>query len=215
MASTARSYLKVAACALLALAAATAPSTAASDGRAEIRVGVVDATYAVQQTEDGIRASNTLRKLFEKRQKDVDAKKAELEKMYDDIERQQRILSREAFARRMEDFQKRTADFQSQFLKYSEELQKKQAELLGPINQRMTRVTGRIAKKNGFDVIVNAGAVLYVRSDLNVTDQVIQMYNGGGDGGDDAGDDKKDKKDKKDEAPKDAPTEAPKEAPKP
>lgn len=205
MASFSQSFAKITAGALLALGAVcvvgVAPAGADGGG---VRVGVVRFQYAREQTEDGIRAKNTLRKLFEKRQKDVDARKADLERMYDDIGRQQGVLSRETFGKRMEDFQKRTADFQTQFLKVNEELQKKQAELVSPIDQRMMRVISRVAKKNGFDVVVDAQAALYARSDLDVTDQVIQLYNGGGDdsGG---GDDKGDKKDEKKEAPKDAP----------
>src|SRR5262249_7979484 len=111
MASLARSLSKVAAAGLLALGAPSPPSAAP----AEIRIGVVDANYAVSQTEDGIRATNTLRRMFEKKQKDVDAKKADLEKMRDDIERQTRVLSREAITRRMEDWQKRMVELQTVF----------------------------------------------------------------------------------------------------
>ena len=66
---------------------------------------------------------------------------------------------------------------------------------------------GRIAKKNGYDVVVDAQAVPYVRSDLDLTGQVIQMYNGGASGGDDKEEKKDDKKDEKKEAPKEAPKE--------
>ena len=38
----------------------------------------------------------------------------------------------------------------------------------------------RLATQEGFDVVVDKKAVPYVRSDLDVTDRVITMYNSGG-----------------------------------
>ena len=176
---------------------ATSALAATSDARADFKIGVVNVQYAVTQTEDGIRATNTFKKIFDKRQQDLDARQTDLEKMKGDIEKQTRILSREALTRRMEDWQKRMVDLQTLFVEHNKELQKKQGELTSPIMKKMIGVIGRIAKKNGFDVIVDAQAVPYVRSDLDLTDQVIQMYNGGGGGDDKDKDEKKD--DKKEE----------------
>jgi outer membrane protein len=206
MASLSSSLSRTLAVGLLALGAATA----ASDARADTRIGVVNVQFAVTQTEDGIRATNTFKKLFDRRQQDLDARQADLAKMREDIEKQTRILSRESLTRRMEDWQKRMVDLQTTYVDHNRELQKKQAELTNPIMKKMIGVIGRIAKKNGYDVIVDAQAVPYVRSDLDLTDQVVQMYNGGAAGDDDKDKDKKDDKD----APKDAPKEAPKDAPK-
>lgn len=186
----------------IGLLAVGAASTV-SDARAETRIGVVNVQYAVTQTEDGIRATNTFKKLFDKRQQDLDARQADLAKMREDIERQTRILSRESLTRRMEDWQKRMVDLQTTYVDHNRELQKKQAELTNPIMKKMLGVIGRIAKKNGYDVIVDAQAVPYVRGDLDLTDQVVQLYNGGGGGGDDEKkDDKVEPKEEKKEEPK-------------
>jgi outer membrane protein len=44
----------------------------------------------------------------------------------------------------------------------------------------MMAVIGRLAKKNGYELILDKQAAPYVRPDLDLTEQVIQMYNGGG-----------------------------------
>lgn len=188
---------------LAAIALTIGAATVASDARADMRIGVVNVQYAVTQTEDGIRATNTFKKLFDKRQQDLDARQADLAKMREDIERQTRILSRESLTRRMEDWQKRMVDLQTTYVDHNRELQKKQAELTNPIMKKMLGVIGRIAKKNGYDVIVDAQAVPYVRGDLDLTDQVIQMYNGGGGGDEEKKDEKgEEKKDEKKEEKK-------------
>ncbi len=44
----------------------------------QLKFGVVDVQRAVMETEDGLRASATLKKFFDKRQQELDAKQTEL-----------------------------------------------------------------------------------------------------------------------------------------
>jgi outer membrane protein len=160
------------------------PAPAAS---AEGRIAVVDVQSAVMQTEDGLRAQATLKKLFDKIQRDLAAKKEELERMKDDIEKRQvHILSHQALARRMEDWQRRFVESQTLLADNNEQLLKKQHQLGDPIKRKVFRVISRLAKKNGYDIVIDSAAAPYVRQDLDLTDQVIQMYNSGGEGGGDA-----------------------------
>lgn len=174
---------------VFALAAALCVGTVAADARADGKIGVVDVQHAVMQTEDGIRAQATLKKLFDRRQQELDGKQNELQRAREDIERQSRVLSREALQKRMEDWQRRMVELQTVFVDYNKELQKKQTELTAPIIKKMIGVIARIAKKNGFELIIDKQAAPYARSDLDLTEQVIQMYNGGG--GDGGGDEEK------------------------
>jgi outer membrane protein len=164
----------------LASAALLLASLATADvARAEGRVAVCDVQGAVMQTEDGIRAQATLKKLFDKRQQELDAKQQELGRARDDIDKQSKVLSREAMAKRMEDWQRRMVELQTVFVEYNKELQKKQGELTGPIVKKMVGIIGRLAKKNGFDVVIDKQAAPYARPDLDLTEQVIQTYNSG------------------------------------
>jgi outer membrane protein len=161
----------------------------------ESKIAVVDVQHAVMATEDGIRAQATLKKDFDKRQQDLDAKQIELSKARDDIEKQSRVLSREALQKRMEDWQRRMVELQTVYVDYNKTLQKKQGELTGPIIKKMMSVISRLAKKNGYELILDKQAAPYVRQDLDLTEQVIQMYNGGGaDPNDSGGEEKKDGK---------------------
>ncbi|MDI1448624.1 OmpH family outer membrane protein [Polyangium sp. 6x1] len=159
-----------------------APGVASADSK----IAVVDVQQAVMQTEDGIRAQGTLKKLFDKRQKELDAKQEELQRAREDIERQARVLSREALSRRMEDWQRRMVELQTSFVDYNKELQKKQGDLTGPILRKMMGIITRLAKKSGYELILDRSATPYARPDLDLTEQVVQMYNSGGDGGGDA-----------------------------
>lgn len=185
---------------LRALAAVAVLALAAPDARADGKIAVVDVQHAVMQTEDGLRAQATLKKLFDKRQQELDGSQVELQRAREDIEKQSRVLSREALAKRMEDWQRRMVQLQTVFVDYNKELQKKQGELTGPIMRKMIGIIGRIAKKNGYEVVIDKQAAPYARADLDLTEQVVQLYNSGGEVAEPApggGDDKDKPKEKK------------------
>lgn len=142
-------------------------------------VAVVDLQGAVMQTEEGIKAQAQLKKLLDKRQVDLDAKQTSLARMRADIERQARFLSREALTKRMEVWQKEMLSLQGSFVDYNKELEKRQSELTAPIIQRMIGLVTKIARQNGYDLVLDKRAAPYARPDLDLTDRVVQMYNAG------------------------------------
>jgi outer membrane protein len=172
----------------LSLTAALALFSAAPAAFAQMRVAVVDTQRAVMETEDGMRLQATLKKLFDNRQRELDKKQEDLQKEREDIEKQREVLSKAALAKRIDKWQREMAQLQTVFVDYNKELQKKQNELTQPIFQKAMGIIRRLATQEGFDVIVDKQAVPYVRSDLDVTDRVITLYNQGAPG--DAGDPK-------------------------
>jgi outer membrane protein len=160
---------------VLALLAVALPASAQS-----MRVGVVDTQRAVMETEDGLRMQATLKKLFDSRQRELDKKQEDLQKEKDDLDKQREVLSKAAFAKRADKWQREMVQLQTVFVEYNKELQKKQGELTQPIFQKAMGIIRRLATQEGFDVVVDKQAVPYSRSDLDVTDRVITMYNQGG-----------------------------------
>src|SRR5215831_495023 len=77
----------------VALAVATLVLTSASGAFAQMRVAVVDTQRAVAETEDGLRAQATLKKLFEKRQRELDQKQKDLQKEGEDLQKNRDKLS--------------------------------------------------------------------------------------------------------------------------
>jgi outer membrane protein len=151
-----------------------------SAAEAEQRVGVVDVQRAVMQTEDGLRAQATLKKLFDSRQQELNRKQQELQRQKEDIDKQAKVLSKEAFQKRVDEWQKQMVDLQTVFLEYNKELEKKQKELTDPVFEKVLGIIKRIASSENFDLVVDKATVAYVRGDLDLTDRCIQLYNSGG-----------------------------------
>jgi outer membrane protein len=164
----------------------------ASEAHAQSKIAVVDTQRAIMETEDGLRAQATLKKVFDNKQRELDKKQEDLQKERDDIEKQRDVLSKSALAKRVDKWQREMMQLQGVFVDYNKELQKKQGELTQPIVQKIMGAIRRIATQEGYDLVVDKQAAPYVRSDLDVTDRVITLYNqGGGDEGKAAASEKK------------------------
>jgi outer membrane protein len=150
---------------------------------AQVKVAVVDVQRAVMQTEDGLRAQATLKKLFDNRQQEINKKQQELQKQKEDIDKQSHVLSQQALQKKVDDWQKQMVELQTTFVEYNKELEKKQKEFTDPIFERVIGAIKRVAGSDGYDLIVDRATVAYSRSDLDLTDRVIQLANGSSGGG--------------------------------
>src|SRR5580700_3333438 len=157
-----------------------APFLCASSARADMRVAVVDVQRAVMQTEDGLRAQANLKKLFDNRQQELNRKQTDMQKQKDEIEKQSKVLSKEALQKRVDDWQKQMVELQQVFMEYNKELEKKQKEMTDPIFERVMGIVKRLASSENFDLVIDKNTAAYVRTDLDLTDRCIQIYNSGG-----------------------------------
>ena len=149
---------------------------------AQAKVGVVDVQRAVASTEDGLRAQATLKKLFDSRQQELNKKQTDLQKQREDIDKQAKVLPKDALTKRVDEWQKQMMDLQAIFLEYNKELEKKQKELTDPVFGKVLEIVKRIATSENIDLVLDKATVAYVRTDLDLTDKAIQMYNSTGGG---------------------------------
>ena len=164
---------------LLAAAVAALVSLLGRSASAQtMKVAVVDVQRAVMQTEDGLRAQATLKKLFDSRQQELNKRQQELGRQKEEIDKQSKVLSQAALQKKVDDWQKQMVELQTTFVEYNKELEKKQKELTDPIFERVVGAIKRIAGTDGYDLIVDRATVAW-RSDLDLTDRVIQLANGG------------------------------------
>ena len=144
-----------------------------------MKVAVVDVQRAVMQTEDGLRAQATLKKLFDSRQQELNKRQQELGKQKEEIDKQAKVMSQASLQKKVDDWQKQMVELQQTFVEYNKELEKKQKELTDPIFERVVGSIKRIAGTDAYDLIVDRATVAFSRSDLDLTDRVIQLANGG------------------------------------
>jgi outer membrane protein len=167
---------------LLAAALAAVVSLLGTTAFAQTKMAVVDVQRAVMQSEDGLRAQATLKKVFDSRQQELNKRQTDLQKQKEEIDKQKTVLSQAALQKKVDDWQKEMVELQQTFVEYNKELEKKQKELTDPIFERVLGAIKRIAGTDGYDLIVDRATVAFARGDLDLTDRVIQISNGSGAG---------------------------------
>jgi outer membrane protein len=167
---------------LLAAALAAVVSLLGTTASAQTKMAVVDVQRAVMQSEDGLRAQATLKKVFDSRQQELNKRQTDLQKQKEEIDKQKTVLSQAALQKKVDDWQKEMVELQQTFVEYNKELEKKQKELTDPIFERVLGAIKRIAGTDGYDLIVDRATVAFARGDLDLTDRVIQISNGSGAG---------------------------------
>lgn len=163
------------------LAAALMISFVAPRVYAQVRIAVVDLQRALNETEDGRRAKARLKRLFKQRQDELDKRQGELKALKEDIEKNIELWSQDTKQRRLEEYQKAFVDLQQQYVEYQRELAEREAEATGEIVQRMQAILRRIGQAEGYTLIIerNEAGVIWVPTNLDLTDDVIQRYNAG------------------------------------
>ena len=163
------------------LVAALLLATMAPKLHAQVRVAVVDLQRALNETEDGRRAKTQLKRLFKSRQQALDDKQNQLKKLKEDIEKQKNVLSQPALQKKLEEYQQAFVELQTVYVDYQRELASKEAELTKVIIERMENILRRLGQAEGYTLILERGeaGVMWVPSNLDVTDAVIQHYNAG------------------------------------
>lgn len=157
--------------------AALAVAVAAPQLYAQVRIAVVDMQRALIETNDGRAAKGQLQKLFQARQDQLNTRQEALKRMKEDIEKQKNVDSREALEKRMSEYQAEFVKLQQSYLEYQQELAQKEAELTKSILVNLQGIVRQIGTSDGYTGILDQGAVIWSRGDLDLTDRVIQEYN--------------------------------------
>ena len=146
---------------------------------AQTKIGVVDLQRAINETEDGRQAKRRLKKVFDERQKSLNEKQEALKAQKESLERQQDVLSQDALKKKVEKYQADLMELQNEYVQYQQELSTKEGELTQKILEKMQAILRRIGQTDGYTMIIeaNEGGVVWVPSNLDLTDVLIQRYN--------------------------------------
>lgn len=154
----------------------------------------VDTEYILGQIPEYKAAQSELDKISVSWQKEIEAKYAEIDKMYKAYTAEQILLTEEMKKKREADIiakEKEAKDLQKQRFGVDGELFKKRQELVKPIQDKVFNAVKGIAEKGGYSVIFDKAGdmtMLYTNSKNDKSDDVLeQMGYKGGSGGSKSG----------------------------
>jgi outer membrane protein len=159
----------------LALAAPSAPAQAPPT-----KVGIINVQGAILATKDGEKAREAIRARFEPRAKDMEGRMAEVNRLRDQFSKGANTMSaeaREKLSREIDDKQKK---YQWDSEDMQNELQQEEQKLVNEIGQRMISIIDEFAKANTFAVVFDVSGqqspVLWAANGIDVTTQIVELY---------------------------------------
>ena len=153
---------------------------AAGVAKVEGKIGVVDATRVLNETNVGKKAKDSLTIFSKNRQALIEMDEKELRRMEEDFGRQASILSPTAKREREEQFRRRVTEYQQKANDMNREVQEKQKDVLEGFREKVGLMVGNVSKRLGVQVVIDkgkGGATLYNDEGLDITGQVIDEFN--------------------------------------
>lgn len=147
-------------------------------GRAEQKIGFVDLQRALNEVDEGKAAKALLKRDFDEKQKHLDGKKAEFDKLQADLEKQAVVMSDAAKKDRANELDRRARELQGLFVQLQKDLSDRERDATKGIYDRMAVIVREIAEADGFTVVLEKGAgLVYAPSSLDLTNELIRKYN--------------------------------------
>jgi len=151
---------------------------------ADTKMAFVDLQRALEETEDGKKAKAKLKADFDRKQKELDEKQDELKKLKDAFDKKAQLMKPEALQKEQQDLQNRFGDLQATYARLQKDLAQREQEATHGIFTKLQLVVGKIADREHFSMVLEKNAaVVWGQPSLDITNEVIRMYNADNGGG--------------------------------
>jgi outer membrane protein len=168
---------------MVAVAAAGTPvmaqTPAASPAAASAtKVAFVDVQRVLARSAAGVAAREQLEREKATMQREMDAKRVELEKLREELEKKGPLMTADARRDKQDQFDRKRRDAARLADDFQKELEKKEQGLLQKVLQDVSGVVERVGKQRGVQLIVErrGATVLYGAAEADLTDEIIRVY---------------------------------------
>jgi outer membrane protein len=155
---------------VLALAQTNAPT----------KVGIIHIQNAIVQTKDGQKAAAEIESRFTPKRKALEQKQADLQQSQEQYRKGANTMSEEARNKLARDIDQRQKLLQRDADDAQAELEQEQGKVLQDLGQRMMAIIDKYATDRGFALILDVSSpqtpVLYASNSIDITKDIIELY---------------------------------------
>jgi len=157
-----------------------APAPAAAGGQVSglQRVAFIDVQRVLARSAAGVAAREQLEREKATMQKEMDAKRVDLEKLREELEKKGALLTADVRREKQEQFERKRRDAARLADDFQKELERKESQLLQRVLAEVSGIIEKIGKDRGYYLIVEkrGAGVIYAATDADLTDEVIRAY---------------------------------------
>ena len=142
------------------------------------RIGYVDIQRVLVRSVAGVAAREQLERERVTMQKDLEARKTEIDKLREELEKKGLVLSADSRREKEEVLQRKVRDARRLGEDLDKELQRKEQLMVNRIGQEVVVVIERLGKDRGFLLIMEkrGAGVIYGDPEGDMTEEVIKLY---------------------------------------
>lgn len=143
------------------------------------KIGVIDLQKCIQESNEGKRIAESLKKKSDVMRGDLEKKNQEVVDMEKNLEKQALMLSDDAKKEKQKELNDKKRDLNYLLQDMQDDMKVLEGDARNNILKTLSGVVETVAKKNNFDLITerSSGGVLYVSERLDVTAEVIAELN--------------------------------------
>lgn len=146
---------------------------------AKLKIGVVNMQRAVASTNDGKKAEARLNRMKKKLETDLNSKMQKFQNEEKELRKSWAILKDGDKRKRAQASAQKFQQLRQEYLQAERRLLKKKTQELAKISKKLNRVIQKVAKKGKYDYIFANAAVLWAPQHVDLTNEIIRIYNNG------------------------------------
>jgi outer membrane protein len=144
------------------------------------KVGVISIQGAIVATKDGQKASQELDTKFVPKNKEFQSRQSEIVQLQDQLTKGGTVMAEDKRNQLARDIDEKKKRLERDMQDAEEDLRGEQQKVLSGLGGRMMAVIEKYAKDNGFSLILDVSnqntPVLYASSNIDITQDIISLY---------------------------------------
>ncbi len=151
----------------------------ATVAKAADKIALVSLQRALNEVEEGKKAKAQIQKEMDAKDREMKTLEADFKKKAQELSNQSSVLSPDALSAKQMELQNRAKTEQEAYMKWMQQMRTRQTDSANSILTSLRAVISDIAKKEGFNLVIenSAETVLYSDSAVDITTKVISAYN--------------------------------------
>jgi outer membrane protein len=160
-------------------APASAPAPAAA-GHAPSKIGIIEVQNALVSTKDGQKAMQDFQGKLEPRRKELEKKAADLRELQDKLQRGGAAMADAAKQDLTRQIDQRTKVYNRDMQDAQDEADQEQRKIIDELSGKLMPIIDKYAQSNGYAVILDVSSpqtpVMYASASVNITKDIIDLY---------------------------------------
>ena len=143
-----------------------------------VKIGVVNVQRVISESQKGKMAREKLIKRFDQMRKELDLRRAEIEKAKLELERQASILAPDVRYDKEKTLKRKMRDFEDHYRDINDLMKREEIKSTRPILEELSRLIKKLGQEKGYTLILesNRSGIIYVPESVDLTDEVMKLY---------------------------------------